>query len=315
MLGKIKKLFSKEEPTQNVKYTIYKYDLNKRSGKWRWRKMVEIEQYIEANQIEDFPEDGYYQLREIGPAGVNVKWTVMVDGGEVVEYDPELPSNIPVVQQQGGQQQDPMESIGRAIQYLKTQKQMLEDLGLIKDPKREMIETLTMLKELEEIKSTANSILKPQQQAKSMSDAPWWATAAMEMLPTMASMASQMTPVQQYPQQQYLQQQYQQYQQPVQQQPQPQEDEDDIGFEPPTVEDVRRENMIQEAEEKIQEEIEEFVAPEPKPTPEPEPKAPEPKPEPKPKEKIEKPKPVKNNVDKEMLDLGNDLLDDIDEVE
>lgn len=274
--------------------------------------MVEIEQYIEANQIEDFPEDGYYQLRELSPAGVNVKWTVMVDGGEVVEYDPELPSNIPVVQQQGGQQQDPMQSIGHAIQYLKMQKQMLEELGLIKDPKREMIETLTMLKELEEIKSTASSILKPQQ-AKSMSDAPWWATAAMEMLPTMASMASQMTPVQQYPVQQYPQQQYQQYQQPVQQQPQPQEEEDDIGFEPPTVEDIRQENMIQEAEEKIQEEIG-FVAPEPKPTPEPEPKAPEPKPEPKPKEKIEKPKPV-NNVDKEMLDLGNDLLDDIDEVE
>lgn len=314
MIDKIKKLFSKEEPTpQNVKYTIYKYDLNKRSGKWRWRKMVEIEQYIEANQIEDFPEDGYYQLRELSPAGVNVKWTVMVDGGEVVEYDPELPSNIPVVQQQGGQQQDPMQSIGHAIQYLKMQKQMLEELGLIKDPKREMIETLTMLKELEEIKSTASSILKPQQ-AKSMSDAPWWATAAMEMLPTMASMASQMTPVQQYPVQQYPQQQYQQYQQPVQQQPQPQEEEDDIGFEPPTVEDIRQENMIQEAEEKIQEEIG-FVAPEPKPTPEPEPKAPEPKPEPKPKEKIEKPKPVKNNVDKEMLDLGNDLLDDIDEVE
>ncbi len=307
MIDKIKKLFSKEEPTQNVIYTIYKYDLNKRSGKWRWRKMVEIEQYLEANQIEDFPEDGYYQLREVSPAGVSVKWTVMVDGGEVVEYDPELPSNIPVVQQQGGQQQDPMQSIGHAIQYLKMQKQMLEELGLIKDPKREMIETLTMLKELEEIKSTASSILKPQQQAKSMSDAPWWATAAMEMLPAMASMASQMTPVQQYPQQ------YQQYQQPVQQQPQPQEEEDDIGFEPPTVEDVRQENMIQEAEEKIQEEIE-FVAPEPKPTPEPEPKAPEPKPEPKPKEKIEKPKPVKN-VDKEMLDLGNDLLDDIDEVE
>lgn len=289
MIDKIKKLFSKEEPTPQNVYTIYKYDLNKRSGKWRWRKMVEIEQYLEANQIEDFPEDGYYQLREVSPAGVSVKWTVMVDGGEVVEYDPELPSNIPVVQQ-GGQQQDPMQSIGHAIQYLKMQKQMLEELGLIKDPKREMIETLTMLKELEEIKSTASSILKPQQ-AKSMSDAPWWATAAMEMLPAMASMASQMTPVQQYPQ-------YQQYQQPVQQQPQPQEEEDDIGFEPPTVEDVRQENMIQEAEEKIQEEIE-FVAPEPKPTP-----------EPKPKEKIEKPKPVKN-VDKEMLDLGNDLLDDI----
>lgn len=300
MLDKIKKLFSRKSTQQGVRYIIYKYDLNRRTGKWRWRRMVELDKYVEATHIEDFPEDGYYQLREVSPNGVHARWTVLVENGEVAEYDPELPSNIPITTPQ---QTDPMRSLEQAIQYLKMQKQILEDLGMIKDPKKEMLETITMLKELEEIKKTASSILQPTVKAN-MDDAPWWAVMAMQMLPAMASLSTQMTQPQypQYPQSP----QYPQYPQYPQPQPQ-QEEHPEITFEPPSVDDIKKTRIVRKARKKIEQQINEeleSIAP-----------GPEPKQEQKEQETKPKLKVKEDTIDKEIVDIGNSLLEDVDEVE
>ena len=235
--------FRRGRKESKAKYIIYQYRQTKRSGRWRWFKKAVLEQYADPYVIEDWPSDGYYQMREVNTetGAQKTLWTVYVEGGTVVEEDPELPTNesytSPTTQQ--GAQVNPLAQLEQSLQMLAYYRELFKRAGLIKDQKEELMETLMFLREINELKQTAREVIGADS-SKLPENAPWWVHLVTPMLQTLggiASMASmQYNPYmyQQYPPQ------YQQYPPMTQPQP-PQPPEEEIQFNPPSPQEVAKE--------------------------------------------------------------------------
>lgn len=249
------KLWNRE--ARKYTYAIYEYVQSKRTGRWMWKRRAVIEQPVNPYDIEDWPSDGYYQMRAIDKdtGTQRVLWTVYVEGGAVVEEDPELPTNTPTTRQHTpAQAENPFAQIEQALQMLAYYRELFKKAGLIQDQRERLMETLMFLKEVQELKNTARDILGGGE-SKLPENAPWWVHLLLPAVQSFSSLTSMMT--QAY--NPYLQPTYPyQYQQP---QPQPQQEEEAL-FTPPSPQTVKQVHKPRRKEERKEE---------PKPEPQPEP--------------------------------------------
>lgn len=248
------KLWNRE--ARKYTYAIYEY-VQSRTGRWMWKRRAVIEQPVNPYDIEDWPSDGYYQMRAIDKdtGTQRVLWTVYVEGGAVVEEDPELPTNTPTTRQHTpAQAENPFAQIEQALQMLAYYRELFKKAGLIQDQRERLMETLMFLKEVQELKNTARDILGGGE-SKLPENAPWWVHLLLPAVQSFSSLTSMMT--QAY--NPYLQPTYPyQYQQP---QPQPQQEEEAL-FTPPSPQTVKQVHKPRRKEERKEE---------PKPEPQPEP--------------------------------------------
>lgn len=255
------KLWNRE--ARKYTYAIYEYVQSKRTGRWIWKRRAVIEQPVNPYEIEDWPSDGYYQMRAIDKSTgtQRVMWTVYVEGGAVVEEDPELPTNTPTTRQDTPAQAEPFAQIEQALRMLAYYRELFKRAGLIQDQREQLMETLMFLKEVQELKNTARDILGGGE-SKLPDNAPWWVHLLLPAVQSFSSLTSMMT--QAY--NPYLQPTYP-YQQPAPAQPQsqPQQEEESL-FTPPSPKIVRQVHKPRRKEERKEE-----PKPEPQPEPEPEP--------------------------------------------
>ncbi len=255
-MGLLDRLKLRNREARKYTYAIYEYVQSKRTGRWIWKRRAVIEQPVSPYEIEDWPNDGYYQMRAIDKSTgtQRVMWTVYVEGGAVVEEDPELPTNTPTRQHTPAQAENPFAQIEQALQMLAYYRELFKKAGLIQDQREQLMETLMFLKEVQELKNTAQDILGGE--SKLPDNAPWWVHLLLPAVQSFSSLTSVMT--QAY--NPYLQPTYPyQYQQPVPAQPQsqPQQEEESL-FTPPSPQTVKQVHKPRRKEE-------------PKPEPQPEP--------------------------------------------
>ena len=201
------------------KYMIYYLHVSD-SGRRRWRQLVDVTDkfkengYLDPDAIEDWPADGIYQLRAINTrTGTRrVFWTVRVENGVVVEYDPDIAESG---RRATGQSTPPnvidLNQIAQMSQYLQNLRETLKQAGVIQDPWEELIKMMEMFNRMKEVQRTLREAFGPEESVD-LGDAPWWAKMLMASLNQVARIAPYVNPYP-YPPQPY----------PPQQQPQPQE--------------------------------------------------------------------------------------------
>ncbi|WP_456472240.1 hypothetical protein [Methanocaldococcus sp.] len=202
ILNKIKGFFiegnkENKEIKSSDRYAIYQY-VQTKSGRWRWVRRAELNEPVDPESIEDYPEDGYYQLRRISPNGAHtVLWTVKVEDGCVVEFDPALPSAPrarPDLEMQPQNQMLQMLNMMKTFaEFYKAQTEILKEAGIVKDPVEEMKRVLDTLNTVNRLKHEAKKVLNDEPP----DDAPWWAKAllkSMDMLPALAQAQTQEIP-------------------------------------------------------------------------------------------------------------------------
>ena len=219
-MGLLDKIFRKKNggDKDEWKYVIYYLHVSD-SGRRRWRQLVDVTDkfkengYLDPDEIEDWPADGIYQLRAINmKTGTRrVFWTVRVENGVVVEYDPEIAESG---RRATGQSAPPnvidLNQIVQMSQYLQNIRETLKQVGLVQDPWEELIKMMEMFNRMKEVQRTLREAFGPDESVD-LGDAPWWAKMLMASLNQVARIAPYMAYP--YPPQPY----------PPQQQPQPQE--------------------------------------------------------------------------------------------